>query len=70
MPELLRQEEAPKIDLARAKEAYDRGEAFFVDVRSRESYDRSHIPGAISMPLMQVPTRAQELPHDRLIIFY
>ena len=70
MPQLLNLAEAPKIELQEAKTEFDRGEALFVDVRSREAFDRSHIPGAISMPLMQVPLRAEELPRDRFLIFY
>ena len=70
MPQLLKLDQAPKISLEEAKAEYDGGKVLFVDVRSREAYDHCHIPGAISVPLMQIPTRAEELPHDRLIIFY
>ncbi len=70
MPQLLNLKEAPKIGLEEAKAEYDRGDALFVDVRSREAYDNCHIPRAISVPLMQIPQRAEELPRDRLIIFY
>lgn len=62
--------EAPTIDLREAKAEFDRRDALFADVRSRGEYERSHIPGAISMPLARIPLHAEELPRDRLIIFY
>ena len=39
-----------------------------VDVRDTESYRAGHIPGAISMPLDQVSTRADELRRSGSII--
>jgi len=42
-----------------------------VDVRDTESYRAGHIPGAISMPLDQVSTRADELRRSgRTIVTY
>ncbi|MGE5620079.1 MAG: rhodanese-like domain-containing protein [Sphingomonadaceae bacterium] len=61
---------APKIDLEEAKAEFDRGTALFVDVRNPEAFNRSHVPRAVCMPLMQIPLRAEELPHDRTIILY
>ena len=62
--------EAPKIDLRGAKSEFDRGRALFVDVRTREEYERSHVPGATSIPIREIARRAGELPRDRLILFY
>ncbi len=33
-----------------------------LDIRSREDYARSHIPGAINIPVDELPTRMAELP--------
>lgn len=53
------------------------GEAVFVDVRPRGNYEQEHIPDAVSMPAAeasmpadQVAERYEELPDDRLLIFY
>ena len=70
MAEQLKLEEVPRISLKEAKGAFDRGDALFVDVRGREDYEQSHIPGAISLPLTQLFRRPEELPRDRQIIVY
>ena len=36
-----------------------------VDVLSRESFVNGHIPGARSLPLAEIPTRAAEVLPDR-----
>lgn len=68
-------EEGPVPDVARvsldeARQAYDTGTAVFVDVRAREFYDQSHIPGAMSVPLAELPDRMNELDSKRWIITY
>lgn len=35
---------------------------FVLDIRVRNEYARSHIPGAISIPLRELPSRLAELP--------
>ena len=41
-----------------------------VDVRDRDSYDQSHIAGALSIPLETFPTRLRELPTNIPIVLY
>lgn len=41
-----------------------------VDVRDRDSYDKGHIPGALSMPLETFPARLTELPTSTPIVLY
>ena len=41
-----------------------------IDVRSRSSYDKSHIPGALSIPLRTLPERVAEVPRDIPVVLY
>ena len=41
-----------------------------LDVRSAEGYREGHLPGAVSIPFEQLPTRLRELPKSREIITY
>jgi 3-mercaptopyruvate sulfurtransferase SseA len=44
--------------------------AVFVDVRGKDSYDQSHIRGAINIPLGDILTRVKEIPPKTFIITY
>ncbi|MFE6487973.1 rhodanese-like domain-containing protein [Streptomyces sp. NPDC057757] len=44
--------------------------ALVVDVRREFEWNRVHIPGAIHMPLEELPERCLELPDDRLLITF
>jgi rhodanese-related sulfurtransferase/DNA-binding transcriptional ArsR family regulator len=46
------------------------GEVTVIDVRPREEYVAGHIPGAISVPLADLPARLRELRKRRDIIAY
>ena len=48
--------EVPRVSLVDAKAALDSGTALVVDVRSADSYQASHIAGAISIPLDVIQT--------------
>jgi len=41
-----------------------------VDVRSREEYAAGHVPGAINLPVQELPQRMSELPKDRPLVLY
>jgi len=56
------------VDNARATQASQ--QAVFVDVRTKEQYDQSHIPGALSMPLSTFEEQLSELNPDQWIITY
>jgi rhodanese-related sulfurtransferase len=58
------------VGLEEGKRLFDARQAMFVDTRSHEAYEQSHVPGAIAMPLREVPRRHEELPRDRLVVFY
>jgi 3-mercaptopyruvate sulfurtransferase SseA len=62
--------DVPRISVRDAKAAYDLGEAVFVDVRDAESYAQSHIKGAKSIPLQDLPNRINELDPSAWIITY
>ncbi|MDQ6802992.1 MAG: rhodanese-like domain-containing protein [Acidobacteriota bacterium] len=44
--------------------------AVYVDVRSKESFDEGHLPGAISIPLSELPARFKDLPRGKFLITY
>ena len=64
--------EAERISLEEFKGLLDnQADVIIVDVRSRESYEAGHIPGAISMTYPdEIRARHHELPLDKTIIFY
>jgi 3-mercaptopyruvate sulfurtransferase SseA len=62
--------DVPRISLADAKAAYDAKSATIIDVRDQDAYATAHIPGALSLPLAELETRAQGLPRDATIITY
>ena len=59
-----------RVSLEEAKAAFDSGAAVFVDVRDVEAYASSHIPGALSMPLEELPSRMNELDPSTWIVTY
>jgi 3-mercaptopyruvate sulfurtransferase SseA len=62
--------EVKRVTLADAKAAFDNGAAVFVDVRDAGSYDKSHIPGALLIPLSQLGEHLGELDKSIWIITY
>lgn len=46
------------------------GRVFVVDVRSQDSYDVGHIPGAKLIPSGEILNHVKELPRDKLIVTY
>jgi 3-mercaptopyruvate sulfurtransferase SseA len=59
-----------RITVAQAKQAMENGEAFFIDTRGADAYEREHIRGAINMPMSEAAARAKELPKNKLLIAY
>jgi ArsR family transcriptional regulator len=41
-----------------------------IDVRDHDSYVKEHIPGAINIPLADVPKRLADVPRDKTIVCY
>ena len=62
--------DVPRVSLEDAKAAYEIGSAVFLDVRDAGDYTRSHISGAISIPLEELGQRMGELDRSDWIITY
>jgi len=44
--------------------------AVWVDVRSKETFEAGHLPGAINIPLSQLQQRFKDLPPHKFLITY
>ncbi len=60
----------PRISLNDAKAALDTSAAIFLDVRSAEAYQESHIKGAVNIPLAELEARIGELDPNQWIVTY
>lgn len=60
-------EPVSRTELLRRAEA---GEVYVIDVRPAEEYAAGHIPGAVSIPLGELPARLGELPASTEIVAY
>jgi sulfur-carrier protein adenylyltransferase/sulfurtransferase len=56
---------APEIDPGRAREVFDDAGAVFVDVREPREWAQGHLPGAIHIPVAEVPEQAASALPDR-----
>jgi 3-mercaptopyruvate sulfurtransferase SseA len=61
---------ARRITRDEALKLVKQGKAVYVDVRSKDSYDEGHLPGAISIPLSQLQSRLRDLPPKKTLITY
>jgi hypothetical protein len=62
--------DVPRIALDETQEKLAQGQAILVDVRSKESFEKAHAVGAISVPEEEVAARLNELPRDKELILY
>ncbi len=75
-PEYAQQKVDPAISITfvgvdRAKEALDAGRPqLFVDVRSLDEYNATHLPKAVSIPLKDLAVRMAEVPRNSPVILY
>jgi rhodanese-related sulfurtransferase/DNA-binding HxlR family transcriptional regulator len=60
-------EEIPAEELLRRAET---GEVVVLDVRPAEEYEAAHIPGAVSVPVLELAARLAELPADVEVVAY
>lgn len=62
--------EVPRVELEKAKAAFDSGAAVFVDTRRGVSESDSHIPGALFISIDEIESRMDELDKNQWIITY
>jgi hypothetical protein len=62
--------EIQRVSIDEAKAALDSGSALFVDVRSAEAFQASHISGAVNIPSEELEERLDELDKAQWIITY
>jgi hydroxyacylglutathione hydrolase len=55
----------PQMAVEKAQGHLSRSEVFMVDVRSRSEWDAGHAPGAVHIPLSELPDRVAELPKGK-----
>lgn len=59
------------LEADRVKKLLDAGEKiFFVDLRSSDEFKQSHLPGAISIPVAELPKRFGEVPKTGRVVLY
>ena len=49
------------------RELDDDGDTALIDVREPAEYSEAHVPGAVLIPMGQLPSRLEELPRDRTL---
>lgn len=59
---------APLVDATEAARRLRAGEAVLLDVREPFELQRASVPGAIHIPMRQIPGRLAELPKDKPIL--
>ena len=52
------------------QESLSGDQVFLIDVRPALEFESGHLPGAISIPVEELPSRLDELPRDRRIVAY
>jgi len=65
-----RRHDFARISAAELTERLAVGDVLLLDVRPPLEYAAGHLPGAISIPLDELPARLNELPTDTLIVTY
>src|SRR5207253_1342176 len=60
----------PVVSVAEAKEMLDRGQARLIDVREVWEWVTARIPGAILIPMGEIPQRMSEIPKDHPVIIH
>jgi 3-mercaptopyruvate sulfurtransferase SseA len=58
----------PRFSVAELKKALDAGQALVIDVRDSRSFADGHLPGAVNVPLDQIPQKLAQLKGSRKVI--
>lgn len=62
--------EHPQVDVEAVPSVAAGRSPLLVDVRTPQEFERGHIPGAVNIPVDDLRSRIEELPHDREITVY
>jgi len=63
-----RREALPEIDSVEAHRLVTAGEAWLLDVREPGEWAVGRAPGAVHVPLGELPARSGEVPRDRVVV--
>ena len=69
-PETIYPDGARRITTDELETMLKEGKAYLVDVRTQDSYDLGHIPGARLIPAGEIQNHINELPRDKTIVTY
>ena len=61
---------ARRVTIEEMESLLKEGKAVVIDVRTQDSFDAGHIPGAKLIPAADIVNHLNELPKDKLIITY
>jgi rhodanese-related sulfurtransferase len=67
---ILTKADVPRVSADELRTMLAKGDAVAVDVRGSVPYELGHLPGAVWMPLGMLPSRAGELPEEKLLVLY
>jgi phage shock protein E len=56
------------VDVQTTAALREQPDVMILDVREQDEWDAGHIPGAVFMPMGQVPDRMSEIPKDKTVI--
>ena len=56
------------VDVQTTAALREQPDVMILDVREQDEWDAGHIPGAVFMPMGQVPDRLSEIPKDKTVI--
>jgi rhodanese-related sulfurtransferase len=57
-----------QVDVTTVEDVRNRDDVVLIDVREDSEYAEGHIPGAVLIPLGQIPDRLGEIPQDKTVI--
>ncbi|HLB22720.1 MAG TPA: ArsR family transcriptional regulator [Dehalococcoidia bacterium] len=60
----------PEVSRDQLQALVDQGKIMLIDVRPRLEFDNGHLPGAVSVPVDELPGRLDSLPKRRRIVAY
>ncbi|ABE52464.1 rhodanese-like domain-containing protein [Methanococcoides burtonii] len=58
------------VSVHEAKDIFDKGDVFLLDVRTESEFNSGHLEGAVNIEVSQLGTRLNEAPADKVILVY